>query len=439
MPQGTAQPSASRERLTGMTQWARLFLVLLAMPVLNAQTSGTLHPLVVGYFPQWGLYDTPRYTPKSLLDAGGAEVLDQIDYAQGFATDGHCSVADPNADLNYTFTAAESVDGVADAPGQVFRGNLNQLRKLKQRYPKLKLIISLEGRANSFADDASPEKRESFVRSCIETFLKGELAPGIHAPGLFDGIDLDWEYPHTEDSANLLALLAEFRRQMNAVRPGLLLDIAVGPSPRMVGKDDASDIPAVAALVDHIGLMTYDYHGPWNPTTGFAAPFASADGAGGTVKNTVEAYKRAGAPAAKLLVGLPFYGYGWRQVLEENNGLNQEGVAIRGDRAYREIEPLIAQSTIFRDEVSQSPWLFDGDIFWTYDDPTSIQTKAGYVATQGLAGVMIWELGEDTGDGTLLKAARRGIITPTPSSASATSQPSPSPQSPPVRHPPAGL
>src|SRR5215472_17712424 len=57
-------------------------------------------PLLVGYFPQWGIYNDPQYLVKNLISSGGRPLVDQINYAQGFVTDGHCSVADPNADLN---------------------------------------------------------------------------------------------------------------------------------------------------------------------------------------------------------------------------------------------------------------------------------------------------------------------------------------------------
>jgi chitinase len=65
--------------------------------------------------------------------------------------------------------------------------------------------------------------------------VDGAGGPGA-ALGVFDGIDIDWEYPaacglscgSSEDIANFTALLAEFRRQLNAVRPNLLLTVAVG-------------------------------------------------------------------------------------------------------------------------------------------------------------------------------------------------------------------
>ena len=69
------------------------------------------HPLLVGYFPQWGLYYDQPYYVKQLVDNGSAALLDQINYAQGFVSGGKCSVADPRADLNTTYSAANSVSG----------------------------------------------------------------------------------------------------------------------------------------------------------------------------------------------------------------------------------------------------------------------------------------------------------------------------------------
>ena len=401
---------ASWKRVT--TRMSGVCLTTLFLMVVAAEAQGSAHPkpLLVGYFPQWGLYEEPRYLVKNLLTSQDAGMLDQVNYAQGFVTGGRCSIADPHADTEVSFEAGQSVDGVADAPQQTLHGNLNQLVKLKKIYPKLKLVISLEGQAASFAEDARPENRVAFVTSCVDLFIKGNLAAGVHRPGLFDGIDMDWEFPHSENAADFVALLKEFRRQLDAVRPGLLLNIAAGPSPRMAGLVEGGDLTEVSGLVDEVGLMTYDYSGPWSESTGFLAPLSALpDHRYGNVQGSVQAYLAAGVPASKLVVGVPFYGYGWRLVPEVNHGLFQEGQPIRGDHPYHYIDGLIARSTVYRDEPSSTPWLFDGDEFWTYDDAVSIRHKAEYATEQHLGGVMVWELSGDMSNGTLLRSAYEGL------------------------------
>ena len=413
---------------------------------------------LVGYFGQWGLYTDPPYTLKDLAANRSAAMLDQLNYAQGFVTGGRCSIADPNADLNHGFAARDSVNGVADEPGTAFRGHLHQLAELKQAYPRMKVLISLEGHAPDFAFDAQPENRRAFVASCVDLFIKGQLAEKVSAPGLFDGIDVDWEYPHGPDAANFVALLTELRAAMDAVRPGLMLSVAVGPGPRMY---DGVDFGAVAAQVDEIGVMTYDFAGPWMQSTGFIAPLynvplpaeafeaegsgrtaaartaiptganptasttaaaeraipaqalpagklAAAPPRGGTAAS-VQAFVGAGVPAAKLLMGVPFYGYGWTQVPEVATGVFQEGTPVRGDRPYRYIQSLAAKSKVYRDPASETPWLFDGDAFWTFDDAVSVRAKGTYAVQHELGGLMIWELSGDTADSQLLRAARGSL------------------------------
>lgn len=115
-------------------------------------------------------------------------------------------------------------------------------------------------------------------------------------------------------------------------------------------------------------------------------------------------------PASKLLIGVPFYGYGWTQVPEVADGVFQEGTPVRGDRPYSYIESLFPKSAVHRDSLSQTPWLFDGDAFWTFDDPVSVQAKAAYAVEHNLGGLMIWELSGDTTQAALLKAAKRGLV-----------------------------
>ena len=369
-------------------------------------------PLLVGYFPQWGVYNEPQYLGKNLAESGGAAMLDQVNYSQGSVKAGHCSIADPRADLIYTFDAQSSVDGRADDPHSAFRGNLHQLEELKKQNPRLKVLISLEGSSDFFAEDAQPQNRYVFVASCVDLFLRGRFGAGVIKPGLFDGIDVDWEFPKAADAANFQALITEFRRQMDLYRPGLRLSIAVGPGPQMY---PGVDMKAVSQMVDQVAVMNYDYAGPWSKTTGIIAPLytdAADPTAPGSVDQTISDYRTAGVPAYKLLMGLPFYGYGWEQVGVSNHGLYQAGLAIHSDRPYSFVQTQMAGSTLYRDQKTQAPWIFNGDTFWTFEDPTSIRFKVNYSQQQRLGGVMIWELSGDMPDASLLSAAYTQLRTP---------------------------
>ena len=418
-----------------------------------ARTAPAARPLVVGYFGQWSLYD--GFLVKNLVTSGAADQLDQLNYAQGFVTGGRCTVADPHADTDIAFSAEQSVDGHADSPAATFRGNFHQIALLKHLHPKLRVLISLEGRAADFAADAQPAQREAFVRSCVDIFLRGHLAgsPNVNSATpdqgrLFDGIDVDWEYPRDENAANFLALLTEFRRQMDDLRPGLRLTVAVGPSPRMY---PGVDMPTVGRLVNQVGVMNYDYIGPWSHTTGFLAPLHAISGRGGSVERSIAEYREAGIPTGKLLLGLPFYGYGWNSVAPTGAGLFQSGQGIRGDRPYPYFLSLLSPTTappstprveppsatpptlkpaaaapapdahaaptpqpyvLHRDLEAHAPWLYNGTTFWTFEDPVSIRYKAEFAAQQKIGGVMVWELSEDAPDASLLKAAHQGLHPP---------------------------
>ena len=395
-----------------------LLLLLASFPAfLFAQTSA-----LVGYLPQWGIYGTPPWSAQQLVANGTAAMLTQIDYSQAFIVNGRCSVADPNADLGHAYTAQTSVDGTADAPATpgsapVLRGEFHQLQELHRRYPRMRMLISIEGKAAAFADAAQPEKRAAFAASCIDMFLRGNLAPGLQAPDLFTGIDVDWEYPNgAGDGANFTALVAEFRRQLDAYAAVVhgekpMLTIAAAPG---LARYPGVDWSAVARAVDQIGLMNYDYNGPWQKMTGIVAPLYAMPGLrleSGNIDATIANYENAGVPAAKLLLGVPFYGYHWSHVTDAGaqHGLGITGQQERGDTPYREIAALPGARTPFRDAHSGAPWLYDGSTFWTYDDPISAAAKASYARNHGLGGMMIWELSGDTADGSMVRAMCDGL------------------------------
>jgi chitinase len=370
------------------------------------------HPLVVGYFPGWGQTYAQPFNVKALIDNGSAKLLDQINYSQGSVAGGRCSLANRKSDLDTVYTAADSVSGQPDNLNSPFHGYFHQLKELKHRYPQLKILISLEGAPAGFIQGSKPENRRAFVASCISTFLLGDFAPGISEPGIFDGIDIDWESPQQNDAADFLALVSEFRRQMDALHPGFRLSIAVGDSPLML---PGSDFAALSKLVDQVGIMNYDYTGPWSPTTGFIAPLfpVPADPSqSNSIAQSIASYHALGVPLSKMLMGVPFYGYSWTAVGSANDGLFQTGKGVHDDKPYHYIRALSTASTLHRDPHTQEPWLFDGQTFWTYEDPISVHYKVSYAAHRRLAGIMIWELSGDTTDAELLRIAHRSLKKP---------------------------
>ena len=134
---------------------------------------------IVGYYASWGVR---RGAPVSAIRG---ELLTHINYAFARVTpEGLAALGDPCVDIG------ECAAGVED-PNPVPGGNFEQLRLLKQRFPHLKVLISFGGWSGSryFSDAAAtPEARRRFVESALDLFIRQH-------PGVFDGIDIDWEYP----------------------------------------------------------------------------------------------------------------------------------------------------------------------------------------------------------------------------------------------------
>jgi chitinase len=383
-----------------------------AKPSTHAQPADRTE--VVGYFPQWAIYNR-RYIPIDLIHSGAVRSLTQLDYAQANIRDNACVIADPLADTNMIFKAEDSIDGIADDPATPLRGNFRQLQLLRQRYPKLRILISIEGKSELFQEAAKPENRVAFVHSCIARFLEGHLAPGIEAK-LFDGIDVDWEYPGEDDAENFYALMAEFRRQMDAIRwkatalragtaqRGFTLSIAAGAAQKHI---TPINWKTVSASVDQIGVMTYDFNGPWSRDTGFTAPLLSSNPKAETVTTTITSYLAGGAPAKQLLLGVPFYAYQWKNVIPGGSyGLNSKGDPVRGNLNQSTAVTLMQapNAQLHRDPLSHAPWIYDGNNFLSFEDADSLKAKREYAHQLGIGGFMIWELSGDTNDAQLLRA-----------------------------------
>jgi len=402
---------------------------------------------VVGYFIEWGIYGR-QYFVKNVETSGSAAKLSVINYAFGNVAPASaddpgvvCKLADEWADYQRPWTAEESVDGQEVTWPRPILGNFQQLQALKALHPKLKVSISLGGWTFSkyFSDAAlTKASRERFVSSCIDLFIKGNIpdpgwggmgGPGA-AAGVFDGIDLDWEWPGSEgnagniirpeDKQNFTKLAREFRKQLDEYGEETGKDyLLTAFLPADSGKIDAGfEADEIFDSLDFGTVQGYDLHGTWEPTTNHQSNLftSNRDPADPrySVDKTVKAYLKRGAPSRDLVVGVPFYSRGWTGVGSASNGLYQSstgaapGVWEAGVNDYKVVKALTGV-TRYWDRRAGAAWLYDGSTFWTYDDPPVMELKAQYVRKHKLGGLMFWELSGDTPDGELIDAIAGGL------------------------------
>jgi chitinase len=441
--------------------------------------------LEMGFFEQWGIYGR-GFTLASADHEGEIANLTDLDYAFGGvepldgATHNSAGVLaasndpiqpDP-AQPNYNPVECSSLDTWADyqdpyltdvnggsgVAASGLAGNFEQLAELKAKYPDLKVIMSLGGYNGSAffsAAAATPASREAFVSSCINMFIKGNapaasglpvtgteksMLPAGATAGIFDGFDIDWEYPadnngasgnlySSSDTENFVLLLREFRTQLNALsrttgeRYTLTVEMPAG-------RQNAQYLEpaAMARYVNDEVVMDYDFQGPWDskgPTNFESNPYESPNAPNTMAEplisdsSTVNYYERQGVRPRQLVVGLPYYGHGWAGVPAGSDfGLYQpatgpatspdinslgdsvpalDGTDPAGTSDYYELANQAGYSWHF-DPVTGATWLYNPStqVFWSIENPAEVFEKALYIDREGLAGASVWALEGDS-------------------------------------------
>ncbi|MFJ1973444.1 glycoside hydrolase family 18 protein [Streptomyces sp. NPDC087903] len=361
---------------------------------------------VVGYFTEWGTYDR-KYFVKNIETSGSAARLTHINYAFGNVTGGKCAMGDAYAATDRTYTAAESVDGVADTWDQPLRGNFNQLRELKKKHPGLKVLWSFGGWTWSSGFGEAARNPAAFAQSCYDLVENSKWAD------VFDGIDIDWEYPNACGNTCDTSGRAAFKNLMSALRSkfgsGNLVTAAITADATGGGKIDAADYAGAAQSVNWYNPMTYDFFGAWD-ATGPTAPHSPLNSYSGIPKAnyytsaTIAKLKGLGIPASKLLLGIGFYGRGWTGVTQSAPGGTATGPAAGTYEQGIDDYKVLKTKCPATGTVAGTAYAKCGTNWWSYDTPATIGTKMTYKNQQGLGGTFFWELSGDTASGELIRA-----------------------------------
>ncbi len=420
----------------------------------NIQKESTLHLVlrlrsetkkIIGYFASWSVYDR-NYHIKNIP----ADSITHINYAFADAVynaafdSAYIALLDSYADVEKFYDAVLSVDGVSDSwDSDAPKGSFGQLLKLKKirQYSHIKTLISVGGwrKGNEelpfpFSDIAASEKaRETFAESCV-SFIKKYG---------FDGIDIDWEFPveggtngmrnRPEDKINFVLLLKKIREKLDLDNTDYLLTIAI--SGAAITNDGENLLTKryllplenpeenIAKYVDWINIMSYDQTGCWDEKTGHNSPLYKNNSDPNhpeyCLDKIIELLIENCVSEDKIVAGLPFYGYGFKNVNNENNGLFsfhsgacQAGSWSPGSFDFNDLKYGSrghqylnnAGFTRYWDDISKVPYLYnpESEIFISYDDEVSIAEKCDYIKSKKLAGAMIWELSQDTEDDILV-------------------------------------
>ena len=201
---------------------------------------------------------------------------------------------------------------------------------------------------------ADPAERNFFITKTMELVRRFNL----------DGVDVDWEYPDIENRSaddNVL-LMRQLGDSLHAIGKELTAAVVHYGNQGEGTKDEIFEI------VDWLNLMAYD------DDKGQPIPHSPYSLAEKSINYWV---KERGLPAHKAVLGLPFYG----KPRKENLSHYKDLIAAGADPNKDEYDSVF------------------------YNGIETIKRKTELASKEGLAGVMIWEISQDTRDErSLLKA-----------------------------------
>ncbi|XP_046436427.1 probable chitinase 2 [Neodiprion fabricii] len=345
---------------------------------------------IVCYFGSWAVY-RPGNGKIEISNLDPSLCTHMIYTFVGITEAGEVKVLDPWADL----------------PDNGGKAGFQKFNALRERHQGMKTLVAIggwnEGSEKYSRVAGKPALRSHFADNAVNFVLKYG----------FDGLDIDWEYPNQRggtpaDVRNFVLLLKELRARFDEHH--LILTAAVAAAKISAGL--SYDIPTISKYLHFINIMTYDFHGSWDPVTGHNAPLypatreTTATARGLNVNASVHYWLSQGAPAEKLVLGTALYG---RTFTLSNFAKNVPGSEAsgpgtagpytrqRGMLGYNEIceQEVKPTWTTAWDEQQRVPYAHNGNQWVSYDNVKSITEKAKYAKKMRLGGAMVWSIETD--------------------------------------------
>jgi chitinase len=170
-------------------------------------------------------------------------------------------------------------------------------------------------------------------------------------------------------------------------------------------------IQAISDSLDWVNVMADDVYTPdFSPKlTGPPAPLYNPTSCQRSVDTGVRAWIRAGLPANRLVLCLPFHGRSWVLANAKNHEIfSPANGAVAGSDPipYSKIVSTITSAVKEFDPSYVTDYCYSGTTWIGYDGKDSISTKVRYAKKKGLRGYFAWHLDDDTVDCKLSKIGK---------------------------------